>query len=135
MFNSREYQWSDVTVIAGGQDLTKIRGIKIMSKVDREPVYAKGSEPHSIQSGNNEHTGELKVLQSQLHALQKSGGGSILPLSIDVLCAFGNPAAGDAIVTKRAIGARFLEEAEEMNQGDKFAEITLPFVCLRWQTV
>ena len=136
VFNSREYQWSDVTVVAGGRDITGVRGIKISRKFQKEAVYAKGSNPHSIQRGNNEYEGELMVLQSELHALEKAaknaGGSDIGDLTIDVIVGFGNPAEGNAPTFKRAVGVSFTEATEEMKQGDKFAEIALPFICLKW---
>ncbi len=136
MFNSREYQWADVTVIAGGRDLTGIRSIKIEQKFEKEAIYAKGNNPHSIQRGNNAYEGEIMVLQSELHALEeaakKAGGSSIGDLTVDVIVGFGNPLEGNAPRFKRAIGVSFTEASEELKQGDKFAEISLPFVCLKW---
>lgn len=127
-FNSREYEWADITVIAGGVDLTKIRAIEYKEKTDREAVYAKGRNPHSIQSGNNSYEGKITLLQSQYETLVDAGGGSVLSLSIDVETSYGNPP--DAITTDRAVGIRFTEAGKTAKQGDKFLEIELPFICL-----
>ena len=75
----------------------------------------------------------MTVLQSEYEALVKAGGGSIMSLSLDALAAYGNPANGDAIITDRLLGIRFTESAKELKQGDKFMEISLPFVALRVQ--
>jgi len=130
MFDSREYEWADLTLILGGRDLTGIRAVKYTEAIEREPLYAKGRNPHSIQSGNIDYKGEIKMLQSEYEALVKAGKGTVLSLSLDGLFAYGNPADGNALITDRAVGIRFTEAAKELKQGDKFQEITLPFICL-----
>ncbi|TWI22198.1 hypothetical protein [Sphingobacterium siyangense] len=129
-FNSREYEWADITVIAGGRDLLGIRGVKYTRKIEREAVYAKGRKAKAIQSGNESVEGELVLLQSTYNELLDSSGGDILSLSIDTEVTYGNPSRGDALRTDRLIGIRFTEEAVEFKQGDKFAEITVPFLAL-----
>lgn len=130
MFDTRQYEWADVTMILGGRNLTGIRGVKYTRKIEREAVYAKGRNAHSIQSGNIAVEGEIKLLQSEYESLVNAGNGTILSLSLDALVAYGNPANGDNMITDRIEGIRFTEEPKEMNQGDKFAEITLPFLAL-----
>lgn len=130
-FNSRQYEWADLTAIIGGNDITGIRGIKYSEKVDREPIYGKGRYPISIQSGNSSVEGEVTLLQSELDALITAGNGSIMGLSLDMEVGFGNPP--DAITTDRIVGLRFTESPKELKQGDKFMEITLPFIALRVQ--
>jgi hypothetical protein len=133
MFNSREYEWADITVIAGGRDLTGLRGIKISEKVEREALYAKGRNPHAIQSGNNAFEGEIMVTQSEYLALTKAGNGSLLNLAIDVVVGFGNPLEANAPVYKIAQGVRFTEATIDFKQGDKFTELALPFLCINWK--
>lgn len=130
MFDSRQYEWADLTLILGGRDLTGIRGVKYEKAIEREAVYAKGRKAHSIQSGNEAVTGEIRLLQSEFEALVQAGGGSILGLSLDGLVAYGNPANGDNMITDRIETIRFTTEPSEMNQNDKFQEITLPFLAL-----
>lgn len=130
MFDSRQYEWADLSLILGGKDVTGIRAVKYTEKIEREPLYAKGRYPHSIQSGNVAYEGEITLLQSEYEALVKAGNGSVLSLSLDGLFAYGNPSNGDALITDRASGVRFTEAAKELKQGDKFMEITLPFVCI-----
>lgn len=132
-FNSREYEWADLTLILGGRDVTGIRAIKYSEKMEREPLHAKGRYAHSIQSGNSTIEGEITVLQSEYEALVTSGKGSVMGLSLDAMAAYGNPLSADAIVKDRIVGLRFTESSKELKQGDKFMEITLPFVALRVQ--
>lgn len=129
-FNSREYEWADLTLILGGKDITTIRAVKWTSKIEREPVYAKGRLPRSIQSGNMMFEGEITLLRSGYEALVKSGKGTVLSLSLDGLFVYGNPAEGNALTTTRAVGIQFTESSLEDKQGNKFQEITLPFICL-----
>lgn len=130
-FDSREYEWGDITVIFGGKDLTKIRGIKYSEKIEREAVYGKGRNPVAIQSGNISVEGEVTMLQSDYEALVQAGDGSVLSLSVDIETSYGNPADGNSMMTDRVVGARLTEAAKEFKQGDKFMEITLPFVALQ----
>lgn len=56
---------------------------------------------------------------------------SILDLQLDGVVCYGNPANGDVLVTDVVQGIQFTEEPKELKQGDKFMEITLPFIALR----
>jgi hypothetical protein len=127
-FNSREYEFSDTTVIVGGKDLLGLRGVEYTEKVEREVVYGKGGKPKAIQSGNFSYEGNVTMLQSDYEALVVAGKGSVLSLSIDISCTYGNPP--DILKTDRMVGCRFTEAKKGTKQGDKFQEITLPFICL-----
>jgi hypothetical protein len=126
----RQYEWNDLTIIVGGMPLTKARGLKYTTKIEREALYAKGRKPHSIQSGNISYEGELTLLQSDYERLVEAGGGTVLSLSMDIQASYGNPSQGQPMITDRIIGAQFTEEAKELKQGDKQMEITLPFIAL-----
>ena len=59
------------------------------------------------------------------------GAGSVVTRDVPPFSrVYGNPAKGDAIVTDKLIGCQFTEEPRELKQGDKFMEITLPFIFL-----
>ena len=132
MFNSREYEWADLTFLLGGKDLTGFRGIKYSIKQEKEVVYGKGNMPIAIQKGNKSIEGEITVLQSELETMRlQSETGSILDLQLDAVACYGNPANGDVLVTDVIHGIQFTEEPKELKQGDKFMEITLPFIALR----
>lgn len=130
-FNSREYEWADITVIIGGRDITGIRGIKYSEKIEREAIYGKGKYPVAIQSGNIACEGEFTMLMSDYNAIEIAAGGSILSTSVDALVSFGNPLEGNFMKTDAVDGIRFTEAPTEMKQGDKFGEVTIPFICLR----
>ena len=82
MFNSREYQWSDVNALMGGRLLTRLRAVRYKRSKEKELLYGAGSEPVSIQSGNVAYDGEVTMLQSEYQALSLSGGGSVLDLQL-----------------------------------------------------
>lgn len=130
MFSSRQYEWADLTLILGGKDITGIRGVKYSEKAEKEAIFAKGRNAHSIQTGNIAVEGEITMLQSEYEALVIAGGGSVLGLNLDGVFGYGNPAAGDVPIFDRVIGISFTEASKEFKQGDKFMEITLPFVAL-----
>ncbi|MGI6341365.1 MAG: hypothetical protein ACOXZ9_10750 [Bacteroidales bacterium] len=131
MFDSRQYEYADMTLELGGKVITGFRGIKYSSKYEKEVVYGKGNEPLSIQRGNKSYEGEITILQSELETLRASGNGSILEMSLDATIVYGDPSKGDVIVTDKIKGLQFTDDSKEMKQGDKFMEITLPFICLR----
>ena len=126
MFNSREYEWSDVNVVAAGRPVTGIRGVKYSSKQEKEVLHAKG---------NKTYDGELTVTQSEYEALRAAGGGDILDISIDIVVAYGNPSKGDVITTDLLMGVEFTEDNTEWKQGDKFQEKSLPFIFLDKKSV
>ena len=131
MFNSREYEWADVSVVINGIDITGIRGIAYSEAQEKEPLYAKGSKPHGIQRGNKSYTGSIRLLQSELLALQHaSSSGSILDITVDIVVSYGNPSMGDVIHTDLIKGAEFTEAPRALNQNDKFMEIELPIVAI-----
>lgn len=131
-FDSREYEFADITLIMGGKDITGVRGIKYTVKQEKEAIYGKGNDPIKIQKGNRSYEGEITCLQSELESLiAASDDKSILSLQLDAVVCYGNPSKGDVLITDVLQGIQFTEETIEMKQGDKFAEIKLPFIFLR----
>ena len=130
MVNTREYEWSDVTVVMAGRTVTGLRGVKYSAKQEKELLHAKGNKPHSIQRGNKTYEGEITLLQSEYEALKQASGGDILDASLDIVAAYGNPTAGDAVTTDVLVGVEFTEDNTEWKQGDKFQEKTLPFLFI-----
>lgn len=130
MFNSRQYEFADLTLFLGNRDVTGFRSVKYTEKQEKEPLYGKGNKPHSIQKGNKSYEGSIGVLQSELEALEVAGGGSILDLELTAIVNYGNPTKGDMVKTDELVGVQFTEATRELKQGDKFMEIELPIVFL-----
>lgn len=135
MFNTREYEWADITVVMGGRPVTGIRGVKYNVKREKELLYAKGDKPHGIQRGNVDYSGEITLLQSEYLALRTAAGGDLLNASLDIVVAYGNPTRGDAITTDILVGVEFTEDNTEWKQGDKFTEKALPFIFINKKNV
>ena len=132
MFDSREYEWADLTILIGTRIIVGARGVKYANKQDKEFIYGKGNEPYAIQKGNKSHDGELTLAMSELLALQEeSPTKSILDLQVDITVCYGNPEQGDVMHTDKLMGVQFTDEPQDMKQGDKFSEHSLPFIFLR----
>jgi hypothetical protein len=137
IINGRQYEFADLTLCLGGRDVTGFRGIKYASAQEKEVLFGKGNRGMSIQKGNISHSGEITLTQSELETLKALGGGSVLNLSLNAVVCYGNPANGNTLITDKIFGLQFTEEAKEFKQGDKWQDITLPFICLdiRYQAI
>lgn len=134
MFDSREFEWADVSVVLAGRDVVGLRGIKYSEKKEKEALYGKGSKPISIQSGNISYEGEVGLTESEYETLRLAMGGSILHKSISLVVAYGNPSQGDVMKTDILVGVQFTEDSVDRKQGDKFMEKSLPILFLDKKT-
>lgn len=131
MFDTREYEWSDITLIVAGRDVKGFRGVKYSEKQEKEVLHAKGNKPHSIQRGNISYEGELTMTQSEYELLRMSMGGSILNGRVlQITVAYGNPSKGDLMITDTLLHVEFTEDSTEWKQGDKFQEKSLPIIFM-----
>lgn len=131
MFDTREYEWSDITLIVAGRDVKGFRGVKYTEKQEKEALYAKGNKAHSIQRGNISYEGELTMTQSEYELLLMSMGGSILNGRVlQITVAYGNPSKGDLMITDTLLHVEFTEDSTEWKQGDKFQEKSLPIIFM-----
>ncbi|MBQ7899358.1 MAG: hypothetical protein IJ307_05845 [Bacteroidales bacterium] len=129
-FNTREYEWSDVNIVVAGRLVTGIRGVSYTSSQEKEALYAKGNKPHAIQRGNKSYSGNIRLLQSELEALELAAGGDALNASFNIIVAYGNPSRGDMVSTDLLKGCEITEIPKTLNQNDKFMEVELPFIML-----
>ena len=127
---TREYEWSDVSVVLAGRNVTGIRGVSYNSDQEKEALYAKGNKPHGIQRGNKSYTGSIRLLQSEYDALNAAAGGDALNVSFNIIVSYGNPSMGDVIKTDLLVGAEITSKPKSLNQNDKFMEIELPLIML-----
>lgn len=130
MFDTREYEWADVTVVMAGRDATGIRGVSYTSSQEKEALYAKGNKPHGIQRGNKSYEGSIRILQSEYDALNAAAGGDALDVNFDIIVSYGNPSRGDVVKTDLLSGVEITSKPKSINQNDKFMEIELPIVML-----
>lgn len=131
MFNSSEYSWCDVSTVIGGRILEGLTAIEYSTKQDKELIYGRGCDPHSVGHGNKSSEGKLTVLQSEYEAMVRDArNNDILSLSIDVTVSYVPKDAGP-IVTDILKGVTFTEDAKKANQGDKNMPVELPFLFLK----
>ena len=130
MFDTREYEWADVTVVMAGRDATGIRGVSYTSSQEKEALYAKGNKPHGIQRGNKSYEGSIRILQPEYDALNAAARGDALDVNFDIIVAYGNPSKGDVIKTDLLSGVEITSKPKSLNQNDKFMEIELSILML-----
>ena len=129
-FDTREHEWSDVNVILAGRLVTGIRGVSYTSSQEKEALYGKGNKPHAMQRGNKSYSGSIRLLQSELEALERAAGGDALDATFNVVVAYGSPLQGAKFSTDLLKGCEITEIPKGLNQNDKFMEIELPVVML-----
>lgn len=127
-FNSKEYKWVDIDLFVNGILITKARGITYKRSKEKEPLHARGEEPIDIVSGNKTYEGSLDVLLSGLFELEHAMGDlsdGVFEIVVSYL-----PKDGQVIMTKALKFCEFTEIEEGMKQGEKFKEVSLPFLFL-----
>jgi hypothetical protein len=83
--------------------------------------------------GNKSYEGQIVLLQSELEALKAAAGpGNDLTdiPPFDIVVAYIPRQGGTQIITDIIKHVEFTEVEKSINQGDKFMEVTLPFVAL-----
>lgn len=91
-FNSKEYDWTTVTVVLLGKPVEGIRGIEYKSKRAKELLFASGKKARGIQMGKKEYEGTITVLQSELIAMQTAakakGYDDVTDLEFDIIVSY-----------------------------------------------
>ena len=134
----KEVVWSDMSAQINGATITKIVDVKYGPKVKKEHLHAAGDEPISIQSGNREYTGSLKVLKSALDALNlaavAAGGRDCLDVTFDIVINY--KAKGVRPLMQTIIkSVEITEYSAGMAQGATSMQIDLPFLAMAVVTV
>lgn len=127
-FNSKQFEWSDVSVGIGGKIIEGCSSVKYTKKRVKEALMGRGSKPHAIQRGNHEYEGELVLWQSEYTALENATtDGDILNAEFDITVAY-TPADGGATKIQTLKSAQVKEAQEGLSQGDTHGQITLPII-------
>lgn len=137
MFNSRECEFADIKVGLLGRELSGLRGLTYKYAREKEHVYGQGSDPKSVQRGNRKPEGTLSLLKSDFDdlnaAARAAGYANIVEVPgrlINITVVYQKD-EGDPIKTDSLLSVDFTEFEDGMKQGDKFKEVTLPFLFLR----
>jgi hypothetical protein len=136
LFNSREFEFADVTVSIMGKELTGLRGLEYDYEQDKEFLYAASNKPKSIQPGQIKTTGTLTVLKSDFDdmntAARAAGYKNIVKVPgkfINITCVY-QMEDGDLLRTDTLLNVEFTKWADGGKSGDKFKDIELPFLYL-----
>lgn len=135
-FDTREFEYADIKVKMLGAELEGLRGLTYKKSQEKEPVYGAGNKPKAIQRGNKKYEGNLSLLKSDFDLLNKAaiaaGYEDISDVPgklINMTCVYQKE--GDPLIqTATLLNVEFTEFEDGMKQGDKFKEISLPFICL-----
>lgn len=132
-FDSKDCEWRDLAIVVGGSQLGKIRGVKYGVKTQKSHLHAEGDAPISIQSGNREPQGSIKVLKGALDAMNAAavaaGGRDITDLVFDIVIVW--KAAGTrGLKTDTLVGCQVSDFESAIDQGGDKVEIELPFLFL-----
>jgi hypothetical protein len=137
MFDTSECAWSHTSIKLLGKTLTGVRGFSFKKGVEKEHLYAAGSDPIDIQSGNKKPEGNLKVLKYELDALndaaQAAGFEDITDVPhtlIMITCAY-KKRSTDPMRIIEAQGVAFTETEVAMEQNAKMTEVSLPFISMK----
>lgn len=133
MFESKECEWSDLSVLIDGKRSVKLRSIKYKVSQENELLYAAGNQPIGIQTGNISYEGELKMLKGDLDALnraaQAAGFPNICNVPLTIICAY-KQTLNRPLQTDTLSYVMISEYEKSFEQGAKLMEISLPFKCL-----
>ena len=130
MVETKQYAWSDIRVRALGREFVGIRGIKYKRSSDDEHLHGRGRKAIAIQTGNETCEGEIMLLQSELQALTLALGiVKLTDIRFDIVVTY---KATDIapVVTDIISSVKCTEYEKGMSQGDKYMEITIPFLAL-----
>jgi len=137
MADTRQYEFADIKVCILGVVLSALRGLTYKYGQEKELVYGSGNEPLSVQRGNKKPEGTLTLLKSDLDAMnvaaRAAGYRNIVDVPgklIHITCVY-QITDGARLSTDTLQNVEFTEFEDGMKQGDKFKEVSLPFIFLR----
>ena len=134
--DSREFQFSHITVNASGVGIATLQHVMYKGELDTDYVYGKGNKPRAIQEGNFSYEGSIGILQSDLTKLEHLRGDRELQLlrgtNIIIVYKTDNLILGEPVKLRTNIlqGVRYGAIEHRMNQGDKHMVIEIPLKFL-----
>ncbi len=133
LFDSKECTWKDIRVYFAGALVTKIRGLKYKTAMEKELLHAAGDKAISTQKGNRTNEGSIKVLKGAVDDMnrfaQANGGDDLLDMTFDIVIHY-KAQGSRAIQIDTLVGVDVKEYEKGMEQGAKQMDIELPIVFL-----
>jgi hypothetical protein len=138
-FKTQDCAWSNISLTLLGRKLTGLRGFEVEKDVEKEYIYASGSEPVDIQVGNKKYPGSFKLLKFEVDLLNdaalQAGFADITEVPHTLITAtieFKKELIG-TIRTISILGIAFTNLKFAMEQNAKMHEVTLTFMAMRLQ--
>ena len=122
-FNSNDYAWVDVSIVANGSEIKGALGVEYKLKRQKELLFGAGKHALGIQKGRVELEGTLTVLPSALSAL---GGNSLIDLDFDIVVSYANEQG--SVKTDVLKQCSVTEIGSSIKEGDLHGEVSLPFI-------
>ncbi len=138
-FSTKECAWQNFTLTILGRKVTGLRGFEFKKTVEKEHLYAAGSEPIDIQDGNKKYEGNVKLLKYETDLLNDAallaGFADITEVPHEAILITGEYKKKITDKTRKVIaaGVGFTEMSFGMEQNAKMTEVTLPFLAMRIQ--
>jgi|ERR1035437_1655448 hypothetical protein len=136
MFTTKECAWAQTSLRLLSRTIIGAQGFEFDIDIDKEHLFAAGSKPIDIQSGNEKPTGNIKILKFELDQLndaaQLAGFDNIAKVPHELIlitCAF-KKLPTDPIRIVEAAGVAFTKVNTGMAQNAKMTEVTLPFLAM-----
>ena len=132
IFNSQQYAWKDLTVAIDGNIIGGITDISYSTTTEHEYLYARGSAPVAIQSGNETYEGSITLLQSEYEALNQAvkalGYKNLTKPYLTITVAYAEESGIPKVDVIKFL--KISETPKGMSQNDKFMEVEMPFMAL-----
>jgi hypothetical protein len=141
LITTDECAWKDVSVQMLGRKFTGLRGFSLKESTEKEHIFASSGDPIDIVEGNTKPEGSLKMLKYEFDALNDAaklaGFRNIakVPHALIVINVQFKKTLASSIRSYAAIGVAFMDWEISMEQGGKFTEVTLPFICMKIEDV
>lgn len=134
-FSTVECAWSQTSMKLFNKTIIGLRGFEFSKRIEKELIYAAGSDPIDITEGNRSASGNILLLKSTFDELNEAaitaGFDDIIEVpypSIIISCAFQLNDATPIRLIETPLGAAFTDYTVAMQQNAKMAEVPLPFI-------
>ncbi len=128
MINGTEYAWEDVQIVVEGKatPLTGVQEIKYKATKVHENIKGRGNKPVAMGRGQEDYEGSLKILQSELEAMQDALGTDSLTTRKPFLISVGYAPLVGAKRTDVLMGCRIKEVERSIGTDDTHMVVELP---------
>jgi hypothetical protein len=130
MINGVEYAWEDLQVVMLGRPVIGITEVSYKVMREKRNIWGRGNKPVARGRGPKNYEGKIKLLQSELEALQRGLAKGSDPTDIrpfQVVCAY-QIEPGGIVTTDIWEDVEILEFEKAMKTTDLNMEIELPVI-------